>query len=127
MNGVILQDAEIVRAMEQNLAGRFIPVTQKKNGELSKSGALLTESAMQLVMRYVKRLIATMAQTLAAGDVAADPLMKNRNACDWCPYKAVCGSERMGETAEKLTMKNEEVLAHMEAELGGDAHGRTMD
>jgi len=53
--------------------------------------------------------------------------MKNRNACDWCPYKAVCGSERMGETAEKLTMKNEEVLAHMEAELGGDAHGRTMD
>jgi len=127
MNGVILQDAEILRAMEQNLAGRFIPVTQKKNGELSKSGALLTESAMQLVMRYVKRLIATMAQTLAAGDVAADPLMKNRNACDWCPYKAVCGSERMGETAEKLTMKNEEVLAHMEAELGGDAHGRTMD
>ena len=79
-------------------------------------------------MRYVERLIATMAQTLAAGDVAAKPLMRGINACAWCPYTAVCGSERMAEDAESVSMKNDEVLAWMEHEVkGGSEHGGTVD
>ena len=128
MNGVILNNLEIVRAMEADIAGKFIPVVQKKDGSLRQSSMLLGEPAMKLVMQYVKRLIATMAQTLYAGDVSAQPLMRNLNACAWCPYTAVCGSERMGETVESVRMKNEEVLAHMEYELkGGDAHAGKMD
>ncbi|MDD7647055.1 MAG: PD-(D/E)XK nuclease family protein [Ruminococcus bromii] len=128
MNGVILRDMEIVRAMEEDVGGRFIPVTLLKSGDLKQSSALLTEPALQLVMRYVERLIATMAQTLAAGDVAAKPLMQNINACAWCPYTAVCGSERREDSAESVAMKNDEVLAHMEYEVkGGNAHGGKMD
>ena len=127
MNGVILQDIEIVRAMEEDIAGRFIPVTLKKDGGLRQSSSLLSAPAMELVMQYVKRLIATMAQTLAAGDVSADPLMRNLNACAWCPYTAVCGSERMGDTAENIRMNNDEVLARMHFETGGDTDGSKMD
>lgn len=128
MSGVVLRDQEIVRAMEENLAGRFIPVTLLKSGDLKQSSVLLGEPALKLVMQYVKRLIATMAQTLMAGDVAAVPLMKNLNACAWCPYTAVCGSERMEENAERISMKNDEVLARMQDEVeGGDTHGGTVD
>ncbi len=128
MNGVILRDVEIVRAMEADVAGRFIPVTLLKSGELRQSSALLSEPALRLVMRYVERLIATMAQTLLIGDVAADPLMHNLNACAWCPYTAVCGSERAEENAARVSMKNDEVLARMEMQVeGGRTDGGTMD
>ena len=128
MNGVILRDIEIVRAMEADIAGRFIPVTLLKSGELRQSTALVSEPALRLVMRYVERLIATMAQTLLLGDVAAEPLMRNLNACAWCPYTAVCGSERAEETAARVSMKNDEVLARMEMQVeGGKNDGGTMD
>lgn len=128
MNGVILRDMEIVRAMEEDVGGRFIPVTLLKSGDFKQSSALLGEPALQLVMQYVERLIATMAQTLVAGDVAAKPLMRGINACAWCPYTAVCGSERMAEDAESVSMKNDEVLAWMEHEVkGGSEHGGTVD
>ena len=125
---VILRDIEIVRAMEADIAGRFIPVTLLKSGELRQSTALVSEPALRLVMRYVERLIATMAQTLLLGDVAAEPLMRNLNACAWCPYTAVCGSERAEETAARVSMKNDEVLARMEMQVeGGKNDGGTMD
>ena len=127
MNGVILQDIEIVRAMEESVSGRFIPVTQKKNGDLKQSSSLLSKPAMELVMQYVKRLIATMAQTLAAGDVSAKPLMQSVNACAWCPYTAVCGSERVGDTADSIRMSNDAVLERMKFETGGDEDGGEMD
>ena len=98
----MLNDIEIVRAMEENIAGKFIPVTLSKKGDRLQGSSLLSESALKIVMQYIKRLIATMAQTLAAGDVSAKPLMTNLNACSWCPYTAVCGSERMTESAETL-------------------------
>ena len=119
MNGVILRDVEIVRAMEADVAGRFIPVTLLKSGELRQSSALLSEPALRLVMRYVERLIATMAQTLLVGDVAADPLMHNLNACAWCPYTAVCGSERAEENAARVSMKK-----RRGARAHGNAGGR---
>ena len=114
--------------MEADVAGRFIPVTLLKSGELRQSSALLSEPALRLVMRYVERLIATMAQTLLVGDVADDPLMHNLNACAWCPYTAVCGSERAEENAARVSMKNDEVLARMEMQVeGGKTDGGTMD
>lgn len=127
MNGAVLEDIEIIRAMEAGIEGKFIPVVMKKNGELRQSSALLKPKAMELVMKYVKRIIATMAETLYEGDVSAKPLMKNMNACAWCPYTAVCGSELAGENAETVRFGNQTVLEQMEQETGGEADGSEMD
>lgn len=124
MNGVVLNNTEIARAMEADLKGRFIPVTQLKSGALRQNGSLLDEPALQLVMQYVKRLIATMAETLLSGDVAAQPLQQSVNACAWCPYTAVCGSERAADDPEKVQMKNDEVLARMDETLKTERGGR---
>ena len=47
----------------------------------------------------------------------AKPLMQNINACAWCPYTSVCGSEHAADDAEKNSMKNDEALARMENDL----------
>ena len=44
-------------------------------------------------------------------------LMQNINACAWCPYTSVCGSEHAADDAEKNSMKNDEALARMENDL----------
>ena len=126
MNGAILEDIEIIHAMEAGIEGKFIPVKMNKSG-LGKSNALLKPKAMELVMKYIKRLIATMAETLYSGDVSAKPLMKNMNACAWCPYTAVCGSELADETAESVRMGNPDILDIMAKETGGEADGSEMD
>lgn len=119
MNGLVLNDIEIANAMEDGINGKYIPVTMKKNGELKKSASLIDEPALRIVMSYVKSLIATMAQTLANGDVAAQPLMYNTNSCSWCPYTSVCGSERMADPAESFRMDNDEIISKLKGEIGG--------
>jgi len=127
MNGAILEDIEIVRAMEAGIEGKFIPVVMKKDGGLRQSNALLSAKAMEIVMQYIKRLIATMAETLYAGDVSAKPLMRNMNACAWCPYTAVCGSELMDEPEDSVRMNNPDIFEAMERKMGGEADGSEMD
>ena len=77
----------------------------------------LNEPELQIVLRYVERLIATMAEELSAGEIMAKPLMQNINACAWCPYTSVCGSEHAADDVEKNSMKNDEALARMENDL----------
>ena len=127
MNGAILEDIEIIRAMEAGIEGKFIPVVMKKDGGLRQSNALLSAKAMEIVMQYIKRLIATMAETLYAGDVSAKPLMRNMNACAWCPYTAVCGSELMDEPEDSVRMNNADIFEAMERKMGGEADGSEMD
>ena len=117
MNGLILDDLEIENAMEIGLSGRFIPVYLTKTKRMSGKDSALQEPALQLVLRYVERLIATMAEELAKGDIMAKPLMQQINACAWCPYTSVCGSEHASDDAEKRSVKNAEALARMENDL----------
>ena len=93
MNGLVLSDDEIIRAMEAGAAGKFIPVSIKKNGSLGGASSALNEEELRRVLLHSKRLIATMGQKLHEGRVEADPTMVNQNACKFCPYGAVCGRE----------------------------------
>ena len=54
---------------------------------------------------------------LSLNPAAAQRLMQNINACAWCPYMSVCGSEHAADDAEKNSMKNDEALARMENDL----------
>lgn len=117
MNGLLLKDNEILNAMEMGLNGRFIPVYLTKTRKLSGTASALNEPELQIVLRYVERLIATMAEELSSGEIMAKPLMQNINACAWCPYTSVCGSEHAADDAEKNSMKNDEALARMENDL----------
>lgn len=93
MNGLVLSDADIVSAMEAQGKGRYIPVSLTKDGAVAKSASALQPEELQEVLAYSKRLVATMADKLIFGDVAAQPMMHQVNSCQYCPYGAVCGRE----------------------------------
>lgn len=95
MKGIVLGDSEdVVRAMEKDLNGKYIPVTLKKNGGLSGSIATLAE--LGNLHKKVNSLIAQMGNELHKGNIIQSPV-KNKNhkqTCDNCDYADVCANRR---------------------------------
>ncbi len=97
MNGLLLDNPEIIRDMELDAAGLFIParLTSTENGEAVAAGSSVASlRQFALIKRRIEKLLTDMAQTLRRGDIAATPALNSRiDACAWCDYRAVCGHE----------------------------------
>ncbi len=93
MNGLLLDDPEIVRAMEHDAAGLFIPARLTGKGEVAKGASVASLEQFGRLKKKMESLLVKMAQTLRQGDIAALPLAGSTDACAWCDYRAVCGHE----------------------------------
>lgn len=115
MNGLVLNDVETVKAMEEQGKGEYIPVSLKaeklKKGEevppegprlAIGSGAQYTVSMeqMQSIFDKIDNYIAQMAQNLLAGKISAVPAKGEYDACKWCPYLHLCGYKEGMECVE---------------------------
>ncbi len=101
MSGVVLKELKVLRAMEENIAGIYIPAKLKsgseKNGtfELDKvKSRCLTRPQFERLRRHVKELLEKMAADLLDGDVSALPLNydSQKDVCRFCDYKEICGN-----------------------------------
>ncbi len=115
MNGLVLDDPEIITAMEEKGAGEYIPVALK-NGVPAKTDFVLSEEQLEQVTGYVKSLVREMKRTLNRGDIAAAPLLVNQRGCQWCPYFPVCGREYEEKDVTKVKFSKDEALEQMKKE-----------
>ncbi|WOC33405.1 MULTISPECIES: PD-(D/E)XK nuclease family protein [Caproicibacterium] len=110
MSGLVRDDPAIVRAMEEEAAGRYLPV-KLKNGEPDGKGSAVSGPELEALLAYVQNRIREMAQQLHKGAVQASPLVgKGYDACAWCPYAPVCGREQDDPVREMNPPKPEEAL-----------------
>lgn len=89
--GLLLDDEEILQAMEPGVAPIYLPYQiSKKTGE--RSGDLASPAQLDLVERHVRRTLGKLADTVCSGEIAPDPYWRgeDHNACRWCPYGSVC-------------------------------------
>lgn len=113
-SGVILDDIEIINAMEKDGAGRFLPTAIKDNGKLTKPQSVLSDKGFEALFTHIKSLIKTMAENLIEGDISAKPLMVNNNSCTYCPYKSVCGNVHDDRLINKMKLTKEELIEEIE-------------
>ncbi|MBQ8688532.1 MAG: PD-(D/E)XK nuclease family protein [Ruminococcus sp.] len=95
MNGLLLEDVDLLRHMDHELAGKYISAKLLKNGTaFSKQlGSFLRESQMNQLRHYVTDKILETAEGIYSGDVSVSPLvLGERDACVFCTYKDVCGN-----------------------------------
>ncbi len=92
VKGLLLDDEELLSAQDPDGKGEFLPVKRKKDGAFSGAGALITAEKLGRLSQSVERLFAKLAESLKEGKIAAKPLYrsKDRNACTFCDYRAVC-------------------------------------
>ena len=108
MNGLILNNLDVIRAMEEDGKGVYIPVTIKedkpKKGKKSEGAEepkisigrgqeyVVTSDEMLNIFNKIDALILEMANALTYGKIEAYPAKGGSyDACKWCAYKSVCG------------------------------------
>lgn len=101
MNGVLLKDPHLIRLMEQECGGIFIPAkldaTEKIcRDERKKDGIFLTQRQFQMLRKYVFQKMTNTAEQIYDGNIDAAPLLlKGRENCTYCAYANICGNGDM--------------------------------
>jgi len=113
MNGLLLEDREVLAAMDRSMSGLFIPVALKKDGSYTAASknSLVTLSELGKINSYIDRLVLGMAKELHAGRIEAVPLPES---CGYCQYRGVCGIGRTSRLREYALHSREEIFAEME-------------
>ena len=91
MNGLVLSDSQVIRAMEQDAKGVFIPAALKANGEPDARSSVATLEELGQLSRYIDQMVVEMASQLRQGRVSPQPLEREgRLPCEYCDFRGVC-------------------------------------
>ena len=94
LDGLVLDDPAILRAMDRDATGLFVPFGFKKDGTPRAADKLASLEKLGRIEAHINRLVAGMAAGLYAGKVDAAPLCKNGRApCVYCDWRDVCRHE----------------------------------
>ncbi|MBE6822430.1 PD-(D/E)XK nuclease family protein [Caproiciproducens sp. LBM24188] len=119
MDGLVLNDAEVITAMEKDGQGKYLPVALK-DGAPAKRDHVVSEQELFGVMSHIKGLVTAMVRELHQGSVAAVPLSGDYDACAWCPYSAVCGHEQEDPTREMEKWDRDAAVQELMKPNGGE-------
>ena len=91
--GLLLQDEQVLQAMEPGDKPKRLDYKILKDGTLS--GALADRDQMRLLETYVFRVMGKLVEDIASGNVEPNPYTRgtSHNACSFCPYGSVCHKE----------------------------------
>ncbi len=110
MNGLILDNEAVFKAMEKENGGEFIPKHEyTKSGEL-KSDTYVAPEVFELVFSHIEKLIKKMGDDVFSGYLSAIPKDSGgKSGCEYCEYKSICCIEDR-EHIKVKALKNHEVI-----------------
>ena len=95
--GLLLDDETVLRAMEGELAGRYLPIKIKKDGSFTKSESLTSLEGFKTLLSSIEDTIARIGGEIKKGNAAAKPIRnKKHDACTYCAMRPVCRKPRNG-------------------------------
>ena len=123
MKGIVLDDGsgDIARAMEHSLAGKYIPVKEKKDGELT--GKLASLEELGKIHKKINSLVTQMGMELHSGNISHNPIQdkNHKNTCEYCDYQDVCSNRRSIEKRILPELTEEEVKEELSKEFDDSA------
>ena len=108
MNGLLLEDEEVLKCMEKGLDGRFIPVTINKKGEI-KPSSLASLREFGLIKKHIDKTLRDMAKDLMGSDPSILPIEDSdeKRPCSYCEYRDICGADSNTPAKKILKDKND--------------------
>lgn len=91
-SGLVLEDEEVLEAMEPGPEKRFLPVKFIKNGGYTGASQVATLERFGALSRHIDKTLSRLAAELRSGSVTADPWFRSArdNACAFCDYREAC-------------------------------------
>jgi ATP-dependent helicase/nuclease subunit B len=116
--GLLLQDEQVLQAMEPGDKPLRMNYTVRKDGSLT--GDLADREQLKKLEKYVFKTVAAMVEDIASGNVAPNPYTRgtSHNACTFCPYGPVCHKE---------TVEGRRNYKKMEAQRFWDEIGKELN
>lgn len=92
MNGIVLAQEEVIRGMEESGGGLIIDA-KIEGGKIK--GKTFSMEGFMLIKNAIDKAIRDMGEALHSGQIDAVPLihLKDKSACTYCEYGAVCCHE----------------------------------
>ena len=120
--GLILGDMPVLEAMENGIAGKYIPARLTKSGDLEKNSSCISADGMEQLRNYTYRKLTDMAEALLAGNAAAEPLITDgKLPCDYCNYSGICGGEAEARVPDAESVAEaERILGRNDDNEGGE-------
>ncbi len=94
MSGQLIEDMDVLSAMEEGIRGCFVPAKVTSKGNIDKRAShTMTYEEFYGLCRYTRKLLAQMGEALHEGEVAPKPVYGKAEACSYCDMKNACGVE----------------------------------
>lgn len=132
MSGTVLCDRSVLTAMEQDVAGVYIPAALAA-GDTGEGEPLLTKDSQvfhgtQLanLRQHVESLLRECAESYAEGNVAPSPMKKKSDglyyadACKYCQYTGICGAGITHAVTPRYPMPEKDAVAAMQRIMNGE-------
>lgn len=116
MNGIIIDDSEIILAMENGAKGIYIPAALKKDGSFSAASSLASLEDFGKIFHSIDKKIINMAYSVLNGNIERKPSKGSVDACEYCDYKTVCGYEEGKPNRNVVNIKTNEALESLRRE-----------
>ncbi len=93
LNGLVTADKDVLEKMDVTLES--LPVSFNKDGSFSRSSRVASKERFDLLRDYVKQKIHVIKEQIEQGEVDIAPYeLGQRNGCEYCPYRPVCGFDQ---------------------------------
>ena len=115
MNGLLLKDAKLVRAMDNNI-GRYslvIPASLKNDGDFGSNSSVITEQQFDLLREYVNDKMVELCEEMLSGTIKIEPCKTERGPyCEFCDYSAICQFDTgiRGNTYKTINKKSDDEI-----------------
>ncbi len=127
MNGLLVRDAGILAAMEEEGKGTFIPASLK-DGDIADNSSVASYKDFETIRVYTEALLRRMAQRLLSGDIAAMPTGTEKElSCRYCAYRRICRRRDEDPFVCQQERTAAEVLEYLEEVNGNGLDGGTTE
>lgn len=127
MDGICSAEPEILQKLDKNLAAGksvesiAVPVKYTAKGTFSSNSKVANQEEFAIMMDYVQDKAKKIGREILMGNISVNPFERQKeNACEYCPYKEVCGFDEKlpGYGYRKLeNYKSEELWQLMKEEM----------
>lgn len=105
MSGLLLNDEQVLKAMEKNLEGLYLPYGGKK------SGSVYSEGEFDKLFSLVEEKLCDMVDSLHEGLIEALPAQSgNSLPCEYCEFRRACGFEENDPVRPILKLSEDKIF-----------------
>lgn len=130
-NGKCRAEREVLELFDRTLYAQggsadsdVVPVKINKDGTLAKSSQAAGAEEFSLIRQYTQEKSRELGRRILSGETEARPVLYGtEDACEWCPFRAVCGfDERIpGCTRRRFKkLQEDDIYKKMKEELSGE-------